>query len=117
MASGNADNNLGGKRYWNWGADNTEISVTLPAPGADKAWEIIEILYGFDADPSAGKEISVAFGGTTEEKWAVVRGGAEKYTPSQMLRAAENEAIVVTLAAGGAGIQGYLNVLAQQVPV
>lgn len=95
-------------------ADNVAAVVTITA-AANDTWDVRGIYWSYDAAPTGGN-LLVTIDGTTEVTEDIFAAG-----PGQMLfaledredglRGAKNQEVVVTLAAGGAGIGGQLNVL------
>jgi hypothetical protein len=85
-------------------------AVATQAADAEQFWCIDWIRWSYSAAPTGGK-VTVAVGGVTIDEFDVTAGGPgimrydpPLYVPEQTL----NQAVVVTLAAAGAGITGKL---------
>lgn len=96
-------------------AANTAATVTLAAVansagGEGRRWSIGGIAWSYDATPSGGS-ISITNGGTKAFDLDITSAGPGSITFGEPLKADPNAAVVVTLAAGGAGVTGKLVVL------
>lgn len=93
------------------GAPNTAVTITLPA---NTRWELAGcILWSYSAAPTGGR-LTVAGGGFGIDVDIIAGGpGFIPFTIPQ--HATGDNAIVITLAAGGAGIVGKLNLLGVKV--
>lgn len=89
-------------------AANVAAVVTLPA-AAGTTNRIDTLEWSYDADPTGGN-ITITAGGATIWAIDITQGGAGFYRFENGLNAKQNVEVVVTLAAGGAGIVGKINV-------
>lgn len=106
----------GDSHYWDHDNDNTAAVVTLSAPGSELVWRIIEIFYGYDTTPASATTLQIQLDGSQDVKKIPVTGaGANKLTPIGMF-GQKNSDVVITLPAGGASVNGYLDVQAVKVP-
>jgi len=96
-------------------ANNAAATKTVAA-GSEDHWVLLWLHVSFDAAPSAAVTLTVAFGGTTI--WSVDIAAAGVYTfdfgnglwhTNANGKPTDNEAMVVTLPAGGAGVGGTIN--------
>jgi hypothetical protein len=87
-------------------AANTAASVSIAADSKEH-WVIESVDFSYDATPSGGS-ITITSGGTTIYKMAITSAGAYRREFENGLKATKGEAVVVTLAAGGAGVSGTL---------
>jgi hypothetical protein len=88
-------------------ASNTNAVVTLPAV-IEKRYGVTKIVWSYSGDPTAGS-LTVTDGGSTIRSIAITKGGPGALTFGAC-GGTVNSAIVVTLAAGGVGITGTLDV-------
>jgi hypothetical protein len=91
-------------------ADNTAAVITIAAqPGV--AHEIENYGFSYDEAPAAAKAFTIESpSGTVLQKWYVIAGGVGPIPASgSCIRGEVGEALVVRLAAGGAGIAGSVN--------
>jgi len=98
-------------------AANTAAVVTLTAPSnhpPGSAWIMGGLAWSYDDNPTGGN-LSITNGGTTAFSIDITRGGAGIIVYQQPQRADDGAEVVVTLAAGGAGITGKVNVLGARV--
>jgi hypothetical protein len=102
--NGTADNNTP--------ATNTNAVITLAAPGAGKVNVISGVAWSYSGVPTGGRLKIEDVSGTIVFDIDIVSGGPGfiPFTPPKK-NAAANTAMIITLYAGGAGIQGKLNVL------
>jgi hypothetical protein len=90
-------------------AANTAVTVTLAAV-AGESHRLTYLAYSYSASPTGG-QITITDGGTTifdldvTSSWEVFES-----LPPGGIKCSTNSAVVLTLAAGGAGIVGKLNV-------
>jgi len=90
-------------------AANTAAVVTLAAAGAGVSNVMGGIYWSYDDDPTGGN-ILVQDGATTVLSVDVTAGGTGFLPFDTPIRGSANTQLVVTLAAGGAGISGKINV-------
>lgn len=94
-------------------ADNTAAAVTVAAD-TDEFWVVDRIDWSYDAAPTGGL-LTIAYGTSPTTVWQVditaAGPGFVNFDRGLHNAATKNEQLVVTLAAGGAGIGGELNVL------
>lgn len=90
---------------------NTAVVITITAV-ADVIHVIRSIQFAFDATPTATANLTVVAGSTTIFQTKVTDSGPGPMDFPAGLHNDEtpNEAVVITLAAGGAGVIGTLNV-------
>lgn len=90
-------------------AANTAAVVTLAAAGAGVANVIGLVGCSYDVLPAAGS-VTIEDGlGTTVFKLDIAESGAGGIEFSPGLRGSANTALIVTLAAGGAGVSGIVS--------
>ena len=89
-------------------AANSPAVVTIAAV-ADASVRIQRVLYSYSDIPTGGR-ITIAIGGTTVLDLDTADSGPAALPIEKPIRAGVNEAVVITLAAGGSGIVGKLNV-------
>lgn len=98
-------------------ADNTPAVVTLAAmaAGAVESRYIRKITWSYDDDPTGGS-LTITDGGTTVFKVDITGKGVGfiDFDFGEIASSPQN-AVVVTLAAGGAGIAGKLNVSVAEI--
>ena len=90
-------------------ASNTAAVVTLSAPTDGTAHKVVQIDWSYDATPTGGK-VTVAYGSTTYEVAVTVSGPGQLQFPHGVGNTT-NQAVTVTLGAGGSGVTGKVNVL------
>jgi hypothetical protein len=84
-------------------AANTPAVATLAADPA-AGWTVAGVRWSYDGVPAAGS-ITVASGGVTETYYVTAAGpGFLPFDPPLLFPA--NQAVTVTLAAGGSGVKG-----------
>lgn len=90
--------------------DNTESLITIAAVSG-VAHEIEGYGFSYDEAPAAAKAFTVESpSGTVLQKWYVTSAGVGPIPSSgSCLRGASGEALIIRLAAGGAGIAGSVN--------
>jgi hypothetical protein len=91
-------------------AANTAAVVTLAAPGAGRQHRVWNIYWSYDVNPTAGG-LTITDGGDTVFSIAITKSGPGYVRYPQAGEGGPNAAVVVTLAAGGAGVTGKVNVL------
>lgn len=91
-------------------ASNTAAVVTKAAAGAGVSNVIDGIAWSYDAAPTNGG-LTITDGGSTVFQVAVTAAGPGFFLFPRPLKSAANSALVVTLAAGGSGVTGKVNVL------
>lgn len=94
-------------------ADGSATTITLVAT-AGQVWVVDTIFFSYSAAPAAGATLAVTINGVTVFKHAVTAGGLG-FAPARSANdegfyGNKNEAVVVTLSAGGGVIQGRLTV-------
>lgn len=97
-----------------WPADDTDATKTIAAD-ADHTWDVRGIYYSYDATPTGGL-LTISIGGTDVFKEDIPSAGADSFVfangdGEDGLHGDKNEAVVITLAAGGSGIAGKVNIL------
>jgi len=99
------------------GADDTAVAITIAAD-ADNFWVLQKIIWSYDGDPTGGS-ITVTIGGTTVDYFDITSGGpgfmdysiaGNGMTGLYNTSRTKNEALVVTLAAGGGTVEGSLTI-------
>lgn len=89
-------------------AANTAVALTFAAlAGRSHAMHSIE--WSYSGAPTGGS-LSITDGGTTVFQTDIAAAGPGTITFKPPRKAKQNSAVVVTLAAGGAGVVGKLNV-------
>ncbi len=86
---------------------NTDAVVTFAA-SANKAWSITSISWSYDGSPTGGN-LTVAVGGVTKFQVDITAAGPGFFGLGLGIGGEKNQAVVFTLAAGGAGVSGKLN--------
>lgn len=90
---------------------NAAASVTIAAD-PDQFWVLDWIAWSYDGTPSGS--LTVSIGGTVVFEVDVITGGQGllRFDGAEIYNAAQtkNEALVVTLAAGGSGVIGKLQI-------
>lgn len=89
--------------------DNAAAVITMAAPGAGLHWVISQLSWSYDDDPTGGS-LAITDAGTQVFKVDITKGGPGKFEWRPAMRFSTNAAVVITLAAGGAGIAGIVNV-------
>jgi len=90
-------------------AANTAAVVTLAAPGAGVSNVIGQVTWSYDGEPTSGT-LTIAQGATTIFKVDITTSGPGPISWPVPMKFAANSVVTVTLAAGGAGISGIVNV-------
>ena len=90
-------------------AVNTAAVLTLVAGGAGVAHVIASIDWSYNDDPTGGSLI-ITDGGVAEWTVAVTNGGPGFFSWEPPRSFSLNSQVIVTLAAGGAGVTGTLNI-------
>lgn len=88
-------------------AGNTPAVVTRPA-AADKRTTITKVVWSYDGDPVGGM-LTITVAGAQVLKHAITKGGPGALQFGA-LEGGNGQAVVITLAAGGAGVIGRLYV-------
>ena len=88
---------------------NTAAAVTLAAPGAGEANIVWSIYYSYSASPTGGN-LQITDAGSTVFELDVPTTGPGVVRFDQGRKGDPNAAVVVTLAAGGTGVLGKVNV-------
>jgi len=94
-------------------AANTAAVITYAAGGAGFRHLVGSIMWSYDAVPTGGG-LTITDGGATRFAISITNGGPG-FVPEVPIRFGDNTIVVITLAAGGAGISGKLNVLGHWV--
>jgi hypothetical protein len=90
-------------------AANAAVASTIAA-AANQAWVITRIQVSFTAAPAAAAALTVSFGGVNKFDIDLSAAGPYDFQfPSGLHGKTQNQAMVVTLAAGGAGVIGTIN--------
>lgn len=96
--------------YYATAATNTAVAITLAAQAPDLAWEIAGVVAGYDAGGTlAGGSLTITDGGSTVFKAPITANGDRQMPFPRPRVAAPASAVVITLAAGGTGVIGFLN--------
>lgn len=89
-------------------AANTSVALTFAAL-ADRCHVIFRIDWSYDGSPTGGS-LTITDGGTDMLVLAITAAGPDSIEFDPPKKAKLNSAVVITLAAGGAGVVGKLNV-------
>lgn len=89
-------------------AANTDAVVTMVAPGTHRFHTIGSVYWSYDDDPTGGR-LSITFGGNVALDIDITAGGPGYIFWQPPIEALKNHEVVITLAAGGAGITGKLS--------
>lgn len=89
-------------------AANTAVNKTY-AGAAGKRHCLSKIDWSYNGDPTAGA-LTVTSGGVTIYSIDITKGGPGPLSFANPIMGEPGEAVVVTLAAGGSGVVGKLNV-------
>jgi hypothetical protein len=81
--------------------------VTLPGVGG-QSWTIAGIYWSYDDDPTGG-QLTLDIGGVTAFTEYITDGGPGFFPFTPPLQVTAGAAVVITLAAGGAGISGSVS--------
>jgi hypothetical protein len=88
-------------------AANTAAVVTLAGVGG-QSWTIAGIYWSYDDDPTGG-QLTLDIGGVTAFTEYVTDGGPGFFPFTPPMQVTAGAAVVITLAAGGAGISGSVS--------
>jgi hypothetical protein len=88
---------------------NDVAAIALSAPGYHKSWRIVKIICGYSSAPTGGL-LTITNGSSTTYLTVPVGQGFNEINLDG--RFPPNSPVTVSLAAGGAGIVGHLNVFA-----
>ena len=88
-------------------AANAAAVVTLPGVGG-QSWTIAGIYWSDDDDPTGG-QLTLDIGGVTAFTEYITDGGPGFFPFTPPLQVTAGAAVVITLAAGGAGISGSVS--------
>jgi hypothetical protein len=91
-------------------AADTAAIVTKAAAGAGISHVLALVAWSYDGDPTAGSLTIVDGAGTTVFKADITAAGPGFFPFLPPLKGTANTALVATLAAGGSGISGIVNV-------
>ncbi len=94
------------KNEYQTAAANT-AAVTVIAAAARRIHCVHHLQWSYNGTPTGGK-LTIDIGGTTEFEVDIVTGGPGGFGIE--LAGAANQTVTITLAAGGAGVVGKLNV-------
>lgn len=100
-----------GKTLQHSPSSNTDATKTVAAD-PEHCWVLESIEFGYDLDPDAGAgQLTVVAGSTTILSVPIVNGGAGQLTfrHGRHNDGALDEALVITLVAGGSGCSGEIN--------
>lgn len=89
----------------NTSAANAAATFTIGAPGAGTYIQLVRVYFGYDESPSAGL-LTIDASTLTNIVIPVTSSGAGELDVP--LRGAVNQALSVTLSAGGTGVVGYV---------
>jgi hypothetical protein len=92
---------------------NADVVINLAAPGAGNHWRFKNVEVSFDAAPAAAVVFTIT-DGVTNYQMAIVNTGPHNFDFGRT-RWASNGPITITLPAGGAGVTGYMAVLAARI--
>ena len=87
--------------------------VDLGAPQAGKRWQIENIEFSYDGDPTIQANLTVRDGGVIVRKTNITTSGAGPLPINT--RFSVDGSVDVTLSSAGVGILGCLNVSARQI--
>jgi len=90
-------------------AANTAATITKAAAGAGVSNVLGMVAWSYDGDPTAGSLTIEDGSGTTVFKVDITAGGPGFFAFTPPLKGSANTALIATLAAGGAGISGIVN--------
>jgi hypothetical protein len=88
-------------------AANTAAVVTLPGIGG-QSWTVAGIYWSYDDDPTGG-QLTLDIGGVTAFTEYITSGGPGFFPFTPPIQVTAGAAVVITLAAGGAGISGSVS--------
>lgn len=90
-------------------AANTPVVATLPAAAADHRWRLRAVIAGYSAAPTGGL-LTISDGAAVIFSVPVAAGGLIPLPPLD-IQCGAGKSITGTLAAGGAGITGYVTLI------
>ena len=90
-------------------ASNTAAVVTLAVPGSGISHVLYSVAWSYDGDPTGGA-LTITIDAATWFKVDIVKAGPGQFAFDPPLKATANKQVVVTLAAGGSGVSGIVNV-------
>ncbi len=101
--------------------DNTIAAVTFAAPGAERHWVIEELIASYDG-VVASADLTIT---GLEDTWShnIEVPASDKgikgfiYQPRGLLIGILNTALVISLPAGGVGVNGNLGVIARKTKI
>lgn len=98
-----------GTHYQADGADNAAAAITVNAD-PDHCWGVVSIEWSYSADPTGGG-LKIEAGGVKIFEIAITKGGPGQleFRRPKHHNGIKNEQLVITLAAGGAGVTSDLN--------
>lgn len=102
---------IGDEQEWtarHYPSANAAAVVTRPAPATGRTW-ITKATWSYSNDPAGGR-LWIQDGATVIFDIDITRGGPGSLQFNNDGRSSPGNALTVTLAAGGAGIVGKLNV-------
>jgi hypothetical protein len=95
-------------------AANTAAVVTYSAAGTGLSHSLSGVAWSYSGDPTGGNLKIEDGSGTTVFSVDVTSKGPGFFLFPEPLRGAANTALIVTLAAGGSGVSGKVNVLGKR---
>lgn len=95
-------------------AANTAAVVTYAAAGAGIYHVIDQIICGYSGAPTGGRLTIEDGSGTTVWSIDIPAAGPQTFTFPEGIRGSANTALIITLAAAGAGVSGKVNVLGKR---
>lgn len=90
-------------------ASNTAAVVTLAAGGSGVSHVLYGVAWSYDGDPTGGA-LTITVDAATWFKVDIVKAGPGQFSWTPPYKATANKQVVVTLAAGGSGVSGIVNV-------
>lgn len=108
MRNNYADCHAVGNTYKHTPSANTDAVITVTAD-SNQFWVLDWIAFSYDGNPTGGK-ITVEIGGVVAMELSVTSAGLQHldFSTAPVYTETKNQSMVITLAAGGAGVTGKL---------
>src|SRR5690606_976301 len=95
-------------------SDDDAAAVKTRSAVAGQRHVLTGVLVGYDGEPDGGL-LTITDGGVTVLSVPILVGGPAPIQFPSLLMGGINSTVVITLAAGGSGVKGYLNLFGHRL--